>query len=280
MSVSTPTRALLTSRLVARVFPFRPPPILLLSYPRSGSSWVGTMLSRSPDVAYLREPVTQPYLGGAKRETVVDPDSDAVVRRRYVRFADRAFAGVLPWRLEDVVEDVGAFALRERARRTLVVKEVNPLAARFYVRRYRPKVILLLRHPAAVAESYQRMGWLEGAFEELGTLYGASMHGALDACASTAPVVVRFEDLALEPRAEFTALFATLGLCLPAAFEDVVVELCESAGRERGAYDVRRSSRDEIAKWRENLGRAEIDAVMRGYSRTPLRYYRGDAREE
>ena len=33
------------------LFPFRNPPLMLLSYPRSGSSWIGEILSRSPSTA-------------------------------------------------------------------------------------------------------------------------------------------------------------------------------------------------------------------------------------
>ena len=276
MSVSIPTRCLYTSRLVARAFPFRSPIVLLLSYPRSGSSWVGAMLSHSPDVAYLREPVTQPYVGGARRDTVVDPEADPVTRRRYARLADRAFAGVLPWRLEDVVENVAPFSLRERARRTLVIKEVNPLAARFYTSRYRPKIVLLFRHPAAVAESYERMGWLDGAFEELGGMYGAHMAAALDASDARSTTVVRFEDLARDPREGFRALFTTLGFRIPDAFERLVEDLCETEYAGDDPYATKRVSRDEAYKWRERLSRRAIDAVMRGYRRAHLRHYRDD----
>ena len=65
------------SRLLGRLFPFRKPAILLLSYPRSGSSWAGKVLGLSPDVAYLREPINQGYQNhftdGRPEESVVDP---------------------------------------------------------------------------------------------------------------------------------------------------------------------------------------------------------------
>jgi Sulfotransferase family len=270
------TRLLLSSRVVARRYPFKTPPVLLLSYPRSGSSWIGAMLARSPDVAYLREPVTQPYLNGATRETVVDPESDLETKNLYESLADRAFAGVLPWRLDDVVESADAFALRGRRHRTLVIKEVNPLAAGFYVRRYRPKIVMILRHPAAIAESYERLGWLDGAFEEIGFLYGTHLAAALEACRAASLTVLRFEELALDPRSGFRALFDSLALQPPDDFEGAVVELCETPGSTHDAYEVRRSSREEAFKWRERLEPIQIGAVMRGYLRSPLPYYRDD----
>jgi hypothetical protein len=234
------------------------------------------MLARSPDVAYLREPVSQPYLAGTTKETVVDPDSDVETLELYTKLADRAFEGVLPWRLENVVASTDAFALRSRRHRTLVIKEVNPLAAGFYVRRYRPKVVIILRHPAAIAESYERMGWLDGAFEELGLLYGTHLATALAACESTSPTIVRYEDLALDPRSGFRDLLETLGFRAPENFENVVVELCEATRVPHHAYEVRRSSREEAVRWRERIRPDQLDAVMRGYLRSPLPYYRDD----
>jgi hypothetical protein len=268
------SRCVLHSHLLARAFPFKPSPILLLSYPRSGSSWAGAMLGRSPDVAYLREPVNQPYLAGVVKETVVDPESSEAVLRTYARLADRAFAGALPWRAEDYIECIEDFALRRRRHKVLLIKEVNPLATGFYVRTYRPRVVMLLRHPAAVADSYERMGWLGGEFEEFGHRYGTHMARAL-ATAAEAPIeVVRFEDLAIDPRGRFPALFARLGLRLPVDFESAVEELCEAGKGARGAYDLARSSRHEAFKWECSLGRDEVAAVMRGYLRSPLPYYR------
>jgi hypothetical protein len=234
------------------------------------------MLARSPDVAYLREPVSGLYLAGTTKETVVDPDSDVKTQNLYTKFADRAFEGVIPWQLADAVASTDAFAFRSRRHRTLVVKEVNPLAADFYVRRYRPKVVMILRHPAAIAESYERMGWLDGAFEEIGLLYGTHMAAALAACESASLTIVRYEDLALDPRNGFRKMLEALDLRLPEDFESAVVELCEARKAPHDAYEIRRSSRDEAFKWRERISPDEIDAVMRGYLRSPLPYYRDD----
>ena len=232
------------------------------------------MIAHSPDVAYLREPVNQPYQDGVAKETVVNPDSDDAILRCYTRLADRAFAGVLPWRAEDVLERVDHFALRRRRARVLVIKEVNPLAAGFYVRRYRPKLVVIVRHPAAVAESYERMGWLDGAFEELGYLYGVHLAAAIAAGEAGWLTTIRFEDLAMDPRGRFPALFSSLGLRLPDRFDALVTELCESAVDSRDAYALKRSSRREANKWRDNLSAAQIAAVMAGYSRSPLGFYR------
>lgn len=72
----------------------RRPPALVLSLPRSGSSWVGDTLGHADDAMYLREPITQSnmQLHGAV-QAMQDigpggPDTDTL------RYADNAFNGI------------------------------------------------------------------------------------------------------------------------------------------------------------------------------------------
>src|SRR5205085_2708995 len=66
-------------------------PVLVLSLPRSGSSWVGNVLGCAPDAIYLREPVTQSDPSFYMKGTVFRIDRG--VKPTYERLADRAFAG-------------------------------------------------------------------------------------------------------------------------------------------------------------------------------------------
>ena len=54
------------SQILAHAFSTVSPPILILSIPRSGSSWVGKILGLSSTSLYLREPITQTYLSHEK----------------------------------------------------------------------------------------------------------------------------------------------------------------------------------------------------------------------
>ena len=259
--------------VLARVLPFIPPATLILSYPRSGSSWVGKIVSFSPDFAYLREPVTQAYIKTYREGALIDPYRDSVTLERYTHFADQAFAGIsspgVPW----VIKNLEAFSIANRRNKTLLIKEVNPLAAGFFVRRYAPKVVLVLRHPVAVADSFRRIGWLTGGFEEFGYNYGMDMARAIESIETGWAKILRFEDLALDPQRQFHDLFAALGVRKPLEFERVIADYCEGAGNSEDPYELQRSSRDEVDKWRENVSQADIAAVMRGYERSGLKYY-------
>ena len=50
------------SRWIGTAIQPHKPPILVLSLPRSGSSWVGETMGISKNAMYLREPINQSYL--------------------------------------------------------------------------------------------------------------------------------------------------------------------------------------------------------------------------
>jgi len=185
------SNVVLRNKFLSKRIPFKQPPILVLSYPRSGSSWVGEILQKSKNAAYLREPVTTRYLASGGTLTMIDLN-DKVALSLYQKSSDESFMGI-PSKMPGVVIDYKDFVLFKRKRRRIVIKEVNPRAAKFYCERYKPKVILILRHPAALALSFQKMGWLEAKdtqmetgnldsdkWEKFGFAYGYIMKEALD----------------------------------------------------------------------------------------------------
>jgi len=259
--------------VLAKVFPFKQPVTLLLSYPRSGSSWVGKIISSSPDFAYLREPVTQAYIKNYREGAFIDPYRDSITLKRYTHFADQAFRGISPQNVPWVIKNIDAFSIANRRGKSLLIKEVNPLAAEFFVRGYAPKVVIILRHPVAVADSFERIGWLTGGFEEFGYNYGVDMARAIEYIKTGWAKIARFEDLALDPQGQFSDLFAALGVRKSLEFGKVLSDYCDGTGNSEDPYELRRSSRDEVDKWRENVSPADIDAVMRGYERSGLKYY-------
>ncbi len=281
-------RSVLHNRFVAHLFPFRQPPILLLSYPRSGSSWVGDILAASSQIAYLFEPVTGPYqkhYGGPALADLNDP----VVQRAYRQYSRDAFRGMPP-KERYFHENLQGFSLPGRRRRYLLIKEVNPYAAEFYWQGYHPKILFLVRHPAAVALSFWNMGWLaqpdvqreavqyEGdAWEKFGYSYGVVIKNALDTLRRfSAPCEVLFyERLASDPYAEFKKIFDYLSIAHPDDYAAVIQKYCYTDVASQG-YDTRRVSTRMVAKWKKELSPDTIDKIRNGYFRSGLDFYRSD----
>lgn len=261
----------MSSRFIARLFPFKQPAILLLSYPRSGSSWIGKILSFSPDIAYLREPVNQAFLNKFNEGAIIDPYRDDKTLKWYTQFADRAFIGIPPNNVAYLIENTDDFTLFRRHTTNILIKDVNPLAAGLYVQRYSPKVVYIVRHPAAVAASFDKMGWISVSYEDFGYMYGAHTAQAIDAVEDGWYEVIVFEDFALDPLRQFKALFSSIGIQPPDDLDKIISEYSEREFSSEDPYDIRRSSRHEADKWKKILSQTQIDDVLKGCRRSGLR---------
>ena len=81
--------------MLARALSPAEPPVLVVSLPRSGSSWVGEVLGAAPDAMYLREPwfaeqslsTTRPESRLPTPSCSVDTDTAQQTLRRYLEIA-------------------------------------------------------------------------------------------------------------------------------------------------------------------------------------------------
>lgn len=288
------------SRVIARRIPTLGPPVWVVSMPRSGSSWVGAVLGGGRDAFYLREPANQTHLvrGGAStvfevRPPDVPPGYSAAVRS--------ALLG-LPAFPYKVVGHPMRWGLSARRRRRLVIKEVNPLALEWLVGVMDdpepPRVIYLVRHPAAVAASLFRMGWtgarLAERFPAARLSQVAPGHEDLDdsfwiqngafqavvlrlalAALEGHPAwrLVRYEDLCRDPEGIFRDLFGFAGLTWDDGSAGRVAAHSGAGGTadRADAYGTRRDSAAMAEAWR-GLEPEVIAGVREGWQamRPPL----------
>lgn len=256
-------------------------PVVVISLPRSGSSWVGEILGNAGQALYLHEPLTQSYHRTGTEPTLVLPEQAAPW---YGPAAERAFAGLPlfnPW----IVRIPEQWRPSVRNGRTPVIKEVNPLLCDWLTSTYRPRVIVLLRHPAAVALSYQRMGWFDleefqaGRPEEStwirhGRRQGQVLADAIAALERNAAryTVVRYEDVCLRPEPAFRDMFAFAGLDWTPSIEGLIRQKT-SGGNRQAVFDTARNSRSMADAWRSEIGRRRLDEVLLGYEEaTPVPY--------
>jgi hypothetical protein len=100
----------------------------------------------------------------AETNFYVDPDDPPAA---YAASARAAFSGLPSFALPAerptrIVRHPGQWSLRQRRQRRLVIKEINPFACEWLLKTYSPRVIYLVRHPAAVALSNARLGFMQG----------------------------------------------------------------------------------------------------------------------
>lgn len=292
-------------QFVSRLLGPSRPPLLILSLPRCGSSWVGGMLGFSASGLYLREPLTQSKLDAQGGPSVFAPltNSSHEIPASYRSAAQNAFSGV-PRFSTLVVKDPNQWRLSKLAYRSLfrkgrvVIKEVNPLALQWLVDTFRFKLLLLLRHPAAVAASWYRLGWKVEDREALRRILGAELfdelphqlldthwrcHGAmqaavyrhvfalLDTMCDTSCKVVCYENICRDPEAEFECLFQFAGFPYKTATRDRVRKRSSKDGtskhrnRATNPYSTQRVSRSMIGAWRDEVPRGSLNDLKDAY---------------
>jgi hypothetical protein len=152
-------------------------------------------------------------------------------------------------------------------------------------------MILLLRHPAAVALSFHQLGWLtsadvqsetgnptDNAWHKFGYTYGTLMHDSIETLKEYGNhEIVIYRNLAADPETEFRKLFTALDLQIPADYKNVIQKYCYSTKIIEQRGEVERTSRQMIYKWRNELSARQILDLKAGFLRSKLEYYRDDS---
>lgn len=262
----------LPSQYIAKYLKTMAPSILVLSHPRSGSSWVGDTLGNASNAVYLREPISQSYLKNGKyficEVNPIQPD------KLYKRFADFSFIGLpcfpdAPY----VVKFHAQWELSKRKSRRLVIKEVNPLACEYFLKNYSPKVIFLVRHPAAVALSFRKFGWWNKIGKEEGKRLGIRLRAVYDSLKTYDEcLIVKYEDLCTDPLSVFRNLFDFAGLEWNTKIEKLI-QGNTSKGDTKKRYSISRDSKKMIRAWEGQLTEEELANLKEGYQVFDLPWY-------
>ncbi len=309
--------------------------ILVVGPPRSGTTWIGTVLAAAPGTDYVFEPDNEklsivalrlkqrlhryPYL----RVGVDQPDyrrlwelalygrnphlwpfrvlnrvgrpaEDRIEANIHHRcsseiydseLGERRATALNPWTsgLADLMSSLLA-QTRPSAGVRRIVKSVHSVLALFWLRSvFRPKVVLVLRHPFSIATSYLRMNlpdatrciFQQNAFvrdytssilisevlhaPDRLTAMGyqlAAMYRVMSDYAQSDPecIVVKHEDLCLDPVAQFRDLYARLDL----EFTPQVEQVIRSTNRPGTGFAPNRISASEVDKWKRELDSDQV----------------------
>lgn len=258
-------------------------PILVTGVPRSGTSWVGKMLDASGAVVYINEPLNDRHPPGRSPGILAAP-----VRHRfqYITGANElpflgAFNETLRLRYHVLAElsenrsprDLARMAKywngfvrgRVRGRRPLLDDPFAVFSTEWFSRRLDCQVVVVVRHPAAVAASRKRLGWRTDfrhllnqplLLEEWLHPFEREMHALLrkpDWLHESALLwrmayhvvgelqerlhgihVVRHEDLSFDPLTGYTELYAALELPLTDRTRRVIERSSTSGSHDAG----------------------------------------------
>lgn len=258
--------------------------ILLAGSSRSGTSWLGRVLSTAPGYCLLTEPLSLKMPGlrraGFSWRTHVDPDADwpegEAILRAFFR-GKRVTAKLIHRNRRELLSSRGLVVKSVRASRLLPW-----LTRRFALR----GIVLLIRHPCAVVSSQMEnfripdpcrednlrylerhlphllpfARGLETEEERRALTWALDQHAPLSAPAGSW-TRASYERLVLDGPAAATRLFASLGLETP---ETARERLRENSWQARSSsVDHRRASVEErLGVWRRRLTGEQIDRIL------------------
>lgn len=288
-------------------------PVLVTGMMRSGTTWVGRMLSASGRLSYISEPLN-PYHPGIFRLPVThdytyissENEQDFLpIFRDAVDLKPRPFREVASVRGPTDLRRVGLTAvemLRGRlAHRPALLKDPHALfSSPWFADRLGCRVVVCVRHPAAVVSSHSRLGWrapladlraqpalmrdwLGPAEQELAAaeqdpsvgrdpLRGNAVlwkiiHRTISAFAEQRPdfTIVRHEDLSSHPQEAYERLYAQLDI----PFDDRAAKQIEAASSRRNPTELavkdphrtRLDSRSNLGNWHKRLTPQEAEQV-------------------
>ncbi len=286
-------------------------PILVTGAHRSGTTWVGKMLAATPEIAYISEPLNVFHRPGVMRTptrywyTYICEENQNEYHTAFqemLRFEYHTWLEIKSIRsVKDffrMSRDWGIFASGRLKQQTPLIKDPFALfSAEWFARRLNCLVVIVVRHPAAVASSLSRLGWsfdfsdllnqpllmrdwLEPFRVDLekfldsdqdviaqSSLLWRILYRVVAELQERQPnfIVIRHEDLSLEPLKQFGQLYQELGL----EFTDQVGNLIQSVSSASNpkqlspnkVHSVRVDSQANVKQWQQRLTSADIERV-------------------
>ena len=296
-------------------------PILVTGAHRSGTTWVGRMLALSPRVGLIHEPFnpitpagisTAPfdrffrYVCAENEGPYVDPLSQTLsfsydLRRQLPEIRS-------PRQFARAGRDLASFTVsRVRRARPLLKDPIAVFSSEWLESRFGAQVVILIRHPAAVASSLKRLGWTHdfadfldqplllrdhlGPFEDdirdfaererdivdQAILLWRLIYSTVATFRARHPdwTFLRHEDISRQPVPAFELLFATLGI----EFDDSIrrgIAAHSDPGNPvelRESHDVHLDSRAGVDSWRRRLQAEDIERIRIGVADVAPTFY-------
>jgi hypothetical protein len=273
----------------------RKPPIFVVGLPRSGTTWVASVLNTAQSIKYFHEPFNFHELfnrtkaAGALKYcmTYLTAETEDPEFKQQCR---DAFAGRIPG---ESVRGMLAGLYRRYPRlpgRTIIKDVCTCMALESIHRIVAPKIVIVIRHPCGVAASWHRLKYnvdrdlkavldqplllnsflgrfentlarADGFWQKMGALWGATYYVLLQQCKIHPDwILLEHEALCRDAPMNFRRLFNALDLGWTSWTDRW---LASSTGTNiPGPYSNRRVSEDEPDKWRRQLSHEQADQVL------------------
>ena len=278
------------ARAIGHAVPMKRPAIMVISLPRSGSTWVGNVIASHPETVFLHEPVTKHCLDLKPGPSYFYVDKNEPPALFDQKSRD-AFHGI-PLFSRSYRGPAEQWNIFTRRQKRLLIKEVNPLAMEYWLAHFSFMCLLLIRHPAAVAASASKLGWTEGTIDQRFPKESPELdffdpkHVDADYWTRSGAVqayvikklgeigrespncrLFQYEDLCSDPIGEFKKVFEFTQLDFAAEAKAFIEETTSDTGQayKPGSFTIRRRSSEMIDSWRKHVDASDLDKLRDAY---------------
>lgn len=301
-------------------------PVLITGSFRSGTTWVGRTLARSERLSWVAEPFHVKHRRGVFASPTpslytyvcAENEHDHDYRKNLAATIAGRYGWVeglreikRPVDVGIVAKDVARFTERRfRAQRALLKDPIALFSAPWIADRFDADVIVMVRHPAAIMASLDRLGWRfnmdhllrqpllmrdllgpwESELKELeanqdrtlvdeAALVWRVMYDVVDVWRQERPdwTYIRHEDLSREPVEGFRALFDAVGEEMTPEIEGFIRDSTSAtnptAAPEGQAHALRRDSRANANRWLDALDPDDVARLHELVDDVASRYY-------
>ena len=287
-------------------------PILVSGMHRSGTTWVGKMLAAGRQVAYISEPLNVWHRPGVLRVatprwyTYICDDNQDDYLPAFQELLQFNYHTNLELKAIESSKDIGRMCRdwyifwngRRLSQIPLIKDPFAVFSVEWFGKSFGGSIIIVIRHPAAVASSLKKLGWdfefrdlidqpllmrdilesyrneIEREIESPGDLISQSsllwrmVYKSVNEISLQFPeiIVVRHEDISADPSAAFEQIYRKLDLEFTAEIQDEII--FASSGRnpkatsKKTVHSVRIDSRATVKSWAKQLSHSEIDRIQ------------------
>ncbi|MBE0681699.1 MAG: sulfotransferase [Anaerolineales bacterium] len=286
-------------------------PILVTGTHRSGTTWVGKMLAADADTAYVSEPLNVLHRPGVFRApvkywyTYINAENESEYLPAFHELLDfqyhtwleiksvRSFKDFLRMGRDFRIFFNGSM----RGQRALLKDPFAVFSAPWFAKKLDCRVVVSIRHPAAVVSSLKRLNWpfdfnnllnqpllmrdhLEEDRAEMestrsgdvvsqAALLWRLIHRFVHDARELFPDfnIVRHEDLSLNPLPGFKTLYESLGLDFDERVKNIILNSSSSENPAKLArnktYSVKLDSRASLDNWKQILTPQEVSRIRK-----------------
>jgi hypothetical protein len=299
-------------------------PILVSGAHRSGTTWVGKMLAAGPRVAYISEPLNIWHRPGVLRTPIqywysyICEDNQLDYLESFQELLRYKYHANLEIRSIKSIKDIGRMSRdwwtfwsgRRNSQTPLIKDPFAVFSSEWFGKSLGCSLVIVVRHPAAVASSLMKLGWsfnfqdlleqpllmrdwldpfredMEKLIETPNDLIAQSsllwrmIYQSVNELRKKLPglIVIRHEDISSDPLGGFNHLYGDLGLEYSADIQRAIGTASSGKNPKETSkstvHSVRIDSQALVKSWQQRLSKADIDRVWKLTSDVAPIYYK------